>query len=257
MKPMLIVQHISCEAAGEYEHVLRDRGVPVEVIELDVLERLPDWRRFCGVVAMGGPMGCNDAGSVPWLRREIEWIRELVLAGAPYWGVCLGAQLLAASLNAAVYPAARVEVGTSRVALVPAGFADPVFRVAPSVFETFQWHSDTFDVPAGGSLLATSSACTNQAFAWGRAYGLQFHLEVTVEDVLCWSTVPAYAASLSDARGSEMSVDVLVQEVAAVEAASRRVARALFMQWLDRMVVSSIHTPVGGAAGVRTTRRER
>ncbi len=107
------------------------RGLRPHRVLLAQGQRLPDWRGFAGIVAMGGPMGAYDDALYPWLTDEKRLIAEAVRAGAPYWGVCLGAQLLAASLGAAVTPGARPEVGVAPVTLTSEAAADPVFCAAP------------------------------------------------------------------------------------------------------------------------------
>ena len=129
---VLVLQHIACEPPGVYEDVLRDRGARLDRVEVDAGEALPSWREHDAIVAMGGPMSVNDDGELAWLRDEKTLIAEAVLAGAPYWGVCLGVQLLAASLGARVYAGAEAEVGVLPVELTEAGLADPVFSGLPA-----------------------------------------------------------------------------------------------------------------------------
>jgi GMP synthase-like glutamine amidotransferase len=174
---LLVLQHIACEPPAAFEDELRARGLELERVELDEGEEPPDWRGFDGMIVMGGPMGAYEDDAHPWLAREKHMIREAAEAGHPIWGVCLGAQLLAAALGANVYPGDRgAEVGVLPVELTEAAAADPVFAGAPPSFVTLQWHGDTFDVPAGATLLASSPAYANQAFSYRNAYALQFHL---------------------------------------------------------------------------------
>jgi GMP synthase (glutamine-hydrolysing) len=90
---------------------------------------LPDWRDVDLVVVMGGPMGVYDEAEHPWLAAEKRWIAAAVHAGVPYFGVCLGAQLLAASLGAQVRTASAPEVGVLPVTLTADGRADPCLWV--------------------------------------------------------------------------------------------------------------------------------
>ena len=101
---VLVLQHIACEPPGAFEEVLRERGAELHRVQLDEGDVLPEWRDFDAIVTMGGPMSANDDDALPWLTEEKALIAEAVTAGAPYWGVCLGVQLLAASLGARVYP---------------------------------------------------------------------------------------------------------------------------------------------------------
>ena len=192
----LVLQHIACEPPGVFEDVLHERGAQLHRVELDEGEQLPDWREFDAIVAMGGPMSVNDDADQPWLTAEKTLVAEAVRAGTPYWGVCLGVQLLAASLGARVYPGPEPEVGLLPVSMTGEARSDPVFGEAPHELVTLQWHGDTFDLPDGAIRLASSPAYANQAFRFERAYGLQFHLEVSAEMAREWAEVPAYVASL-------------------------------------------------------------
>ena len=155
---VLVLQHIACEPPGVYEDVLRERGATLHRVEVDAGEELPDWREFSAIVAMGGPMSANDDAELPWLREEKAFIAAAVRASMPFWGVCLGVQLLAASLGARVYAGAEPEVGVLPVELTEEGRRDPVFAALPPSLPALQWHGDTFDLPAGAVRLAGSPA---------------------------------------------------------------------------------------------------
>src|SRR5689334_10054921 len=100
MTRILVLQHADWELPGCYGDVLLERDVQVQVVRPDHGEPLPDRRRFDGILAMGGPMSVNDESTHPWLRAEKQLIAAAVAAGTPYFGACLGAQLLAAALGA-------------------------------------------------------------------------------------------------------------------------------------------------------------
>jgi GMP synthase (glutamine-hydrolysing) len=231
----LVLQHIACEPPGVFEDVLRERDVELHRVELDEGELLPNWREYDAIVAMGGPMSATDDAELPWLVEEKRVIRDAVRAGTSFWGVCLGVQLLAASLGARVYPGPTPEVGLLPVALTDDARADPVFEGASSELVTLQWHGDTFDLPEGAVRLASSLAYENQAFRYGRAYGVQFHLEVSSEMAREWAEVPEYVASLERTLGRAEAPAFLaaIEERADV---MRAEGRALFERWLDRVV---------------------
>ena len=233
--PLLALQHIACEPPAAFEDELRDRGLDMVRVELDAGEPVPDWREFGAIVVMGGPMGAYEDAAYPWLEPEKRLLREAVHADVPVWGVCLGAQLLAGALGARVYKGDEPEVGMLPVELEPGASADPVFGAAPRRFPTLQWHGDTFDLPDGARLLASSPAYPNQAFRIGRSYGLQFHVEVSLELATQWGTVPAYAESLEQTLGPG-ALERLLAELAASETATVPLARALFGRWLERVV---------------------
>ena len=229
---IVVLQHISCEPPGIYEDILVEKGASIHRVELDEGEQLPDWQGFDAIIAMGGPMSVNDDATLPWLTTEKRWVREAVLAGKPYWGVCLGVQLLAASLGARVYAGVRPEVGIMPVYLTSAVHDDPVFSGLPHELLTFQWHGETFDLPDGAVLLATSPAYPNQAFRWKKkAYGIQFHVEISADLAKQWSQVPAYRAALERVLGPGAATK-LAGDVSLEEKTLNSFARIMFEHWL-------------------------
>jgi len=235
---LLVLQHIACEPPGAYEDELRDRGGRLVRVMVDQGEPLPDWRAFDGIIAMGGPMGAYEDDRLPWLGAEKQLIAEAVSAGAPFWGVCLGSQLLAASLGAPVGPGPSPEVGVLPVYRTAGGGADPVFRTMPDEFEALQWHSDTFALPHGATQLARSDAYEQQAFVFKRAYGVQFHIEVGTALAAEWGDVPAYAESLTALMG-DGALTRLLADIGAREDEMTALARRLFAAWLEHVVAGA------------------
>jgi GMP synthase-like glutamine amidotransferase len=230
-RPLLVLQHAGCEPPGVYEEVLRERGVGFDRFVLDEEPALPGWRGRAGIVAMGGAMGAYEEDTHPWLAGEKRLIAEAVGAGTPFWGVCLGAQLLAAALGAQVRPGPSPELGVMDVELTDAAEEDPVFGAAPARFPALQWHGDTYDLPPGAVRLARSARYEQQAFAVGRAYGVQFHLEVDGALAAEWMEVPEYVAELRELDGADAPARMLA-EVRAAEAQTVPLARELFSRWL-------------------------
>jgi len=149
--------------------------------------RLPHVEDISALIVLGGAMGANDDFKHPFLVDLKQLIRQVVAAGTPYLGVCLGGQLLAAALGAKVVSSRWEEIGHFSAALTDEGRRDRLFAGIPPEFLTFQWHHDSFDIPAGGVLLASSAACPHQAFrVGGSAWGVQFHPEVTEDIIRCW-----------------------------------------------------------------------
>ena len=175
------LQHIDFETPDTILEWAKERGHSLNATRFFAGESLPDLQDIDLLVIMGGPMSVNDDGQYPWLADEKRFIREAVEKGRRVLGICLGAQLLASVLGAKVYANPQKEIGWFPVSLTPEGKQSRVFHG----FEpTFQWHGDTFDLPQGATLLATSEACPNQAFQFGEnAYGLQFHMEVSPRGV--------------------------------------------------------------------------
>ena len=230
---VLVLQHIACEPPGVYEDVLVEHGASIHRVEIDEGDPLPDRREFDVIVAMGGPMSVNDEEELPWLRAEKAFIDEAVRAGTPFFGACLGVQLLAASLGGVVSAGPAPEVGILPVFLTEAAAGDPVFGDLPRELLTLQWHGDTFSLPDGAVLLASSPAYPNQAFRWGPvAYGVQFHLELSREMAEEWTRVPAYAEALLGVLGPG-SETALVDELAAHAEELRGHGRRIFERWFE------------------------
>lgn len=229
----LVLQHIACEPPGVYEDVLVDHGATIHRFEVDEGGPIPDWRDFDAIVAMGGPMSVNDEEELPWLRAEKAMIAEAVQAGLPFFGACLGVQLLAASLGAEVVAGPEPEVGLLPVFLTEAAAVDAVFADLPHELLTLQWHGDTFSLPEGAVLLASSPAYPNQAFRWGdSAYGIQFHLELSREMAAEWADIPEYADALTRVLGPG-SATVLVDQLGAHADELRAHGRQMFERWLE------------------------
>ena len=190
MAEVLALTHIACEGPGWWGEFLDERGHHVRIVALDAGEPVPDMDRYDAVLVLGGPMNVDEEGRYPWLAAEKAAIRRRALSGRPIVGICLGAQLLARSLGARVAKNPVKEIGWSVVTLTEAGGRDPLFAGCDAFLPVLQWHGDTFDLPDGASLLATSTLCAHQAFRVGdRAYGLQFHVEATPTMIAEWADV--------------------------------------------------------------------
>jgi GMP synthase (glutamine-hydrolysing) len=186
--PWLLVQHVAFEGPGAIGGAITDTGADLTVVRTDRGDAVPPpgtVADLAGLVVMGGPMSVHD--DLGWLADERALLREAVEAGRPVLGVCLGAQQLAAALGAPVTEGPAPEYGIGEVHLAKAALDDPVFGAAPSPLPCVHWHGDTFGLPEGAVRLAGNAAYENQAFRFGdRAYGLQFHVEVTASLVAHW-----------------------------------------------------------------------
>lgn len=179
--PWLVLQHVPHEGPGALAPAIRAAGEEVRLVRIDSGDAVPapgDIGAAAGLVIMGGPMGVHD--DLAWLEAERALIRAAVERECPLLGVCLGAQQLAAALGAEVVTGPAPECGVGEVHLTPAANSDAVFAAAPTPLPCVHWHGDTFALPEGAVRLAGNDAYENQAFRVGaRAYGLQFHVEVT------------------------------------------------------------------------------
>lgn len=178
LKTAVAIRHIAFEDLGFFEPVLEEAGYKVHYYDAgqDDLWTL-DPIRTSLIVVLGGPMGVYERAEHPFLDEEIQLIQDRLAAGKPLLGICLGAQLIAHALGARVYPGPRKEIGLSTIRLTDAGRSSPLAAIGPDD-PVLHWHGDTFELPRGADLLASTDAFSHQAFSVGRnVLALQFHLE--------------------------------------------------------------------------------
>ena len=124
---------------------------------------LPQRKQILALIVLGGAMGANDDQRHPFICNLKKLIREVVAARIPYLGICLGGQLLAAALGAQVVSSRWEEIGHFSAVLTEEGQRDPLFQGLNPDFLTFQWHHDSFDIPAGG--VVTEGGCAGLTYA--------------------------------------------------------------------------------------------
>ena len=209
----LVFQHIAIEHPGIFREFLRADGATWDAVELDEGEPIPVLDGYDALWVMGGPMDVWQEDAHPWLVPEKRAIRDWVATGKPFLGVCLGHQLLADAMGGRVVPGAAPEVGVTPVELTEEGRKDPLFRGFPAVGDCFQWHGAAVRENAAETIvLARTEICPVQAIRVGaRAYGLQYHVEVTEATVPEWGCVPEYEAALEQTMG-EGALDRLAAE---------------------------------------------
>ena len=201
MKPIPILRHVPHESAGTLEDALAAAGLQFRYV--DLFQQIPsdadlDLTAAPGLVVMGGPMNVDETDKYPFLTAEIEWIRQALAARLPTLGICLGSQLLAKAGGAKVFSNRVKEIGWYAVELRLEAKDNLLFGACRRSIEVFQWHGDTFDLPAGAVHLAQSPLCKHQAFRVGdSAYGLQFHIEMTAAMVDDWLGEPGNCGELA------------------------------------------------------------
>jgi GMP synthase (glutamine-hydrolysing) len=179
MKRVLFIQNGEQDRPGLFARVLHDHGVALDIVLAGCGESTPtDLDRWAGITVGGGGMSAYETERYPFLRDEEILIRSARAARKPLLGMCLGAQLMAGALGGKVFPNRAMEIGFYDVRFTPAAEDDPLWR-GQSTFQPVQWHGDTFSLPPGGVLLASSDLTENQLFRLDdTSYGLQFHLEI-------------------------------------------------------------------------------
>jgi GMP synthase (glutamine-hydrolysing) len=200
MTSVIILQHAASETPGTILDALASANIAFEIVHTGRGQAVPrEVGAAAGLIVMGGPMGVYETEAHPHLRDELALLELALARDVPLLGVCLGSQLLAAALGARVYPARHKELGWHHVDLKPEAASSPLFAGLPERFDALHWHGDAFDLPRSARSLAASELTEHQAFAYGaHAYGLLFHLEVTLSQVE--AMVAAFPDELAAAR---------------------------------------------------------
>jgi GMP synthase (glutamine-hydrolysing) len=187
MKPLVLVRNDGFETYGVAVPALRSAGAELLLIDAFQGQPLPELSEVAGVVMLGGTVNADQVDRHPFLLEDRTLTREAVDAGVPFLGICLGAQILARALDRPVLKAARREVGFQTVHPTKAAADDALLSAYSDGDRVFQWHEDTFELPAGATLLATGDDVPHQAFRVGDlAWGIQFHFEVDGAELEEW-----------------------------------------------------------------------
>ncbi len=177
-----VLQHVAFEGAANILKWAELKGHSVTTTRFfEMGWEVPPVAEVDCLFIMGGPMSVYEESEHAFLIPEKTFIRAVIDAGKPVLGICLGAQLCADVLGAKVYPMGQKEIGWYPVSKVA---PHPIFFDMNEGQHVFHWHGDTFDLPMGSILLASSAVCKHQAFMWKeQVMGLQFHMEMTPDDI--------------------------------------------------------------------------
>ena len=198
MNPVAVFRTARSEGPGYFATYLERRSIPLQLVALDEGALVPrDARRFSGLVFMGGPMSVND--DLPWTAPALELVRDAVRKDVPVLGHCLGGQLIAKAFGGVVGPNPVKEIGWGEVRVAQNALAREWLGDLPA-FESFHWHGETFSIPPGGTRILEGPHCANQAFALGKHFGMQCHVEMTEDLIQLW--LRGGADEIREAAGS-------------------------------------------------------
>ena len=223
MKHCLALRHVLFEDLGLFAEPLRRHGYHIRYIDTPLEELGPDEAIDADLlVALGGPVGVHDMGAYPWLAPELQAIAGRLASNRPTLGVCLGAQLMAASLGAAVVKSQAVEIGWAPLDLNRAGISSPLAFLED--LPVLHWHGDRFELPDGAVDLASTALCPYQAFAVGRhGLALQFHAEVNPTRFEHWLVANAAELSGQGLEPAELRRSTLLHGAAVTRAAPKMI----------------------------------
>jgi GMP synthase (glutamine-hydrolysing) len=201
---ILIVLHQETSSPGKLGQMLRAKGFELDVRKPRFGDALPETMAgHAGAVIFGGPMSANDPDD--FIRQEIDWIGVTLKEGAPFLGVCLGAQMLVKQLGGTVCGHCD---GCAEIGFYPLYATEAGRQLAAWPETVYQWHREGFDLPAGATLLARGDIFENQAFsANGTAFGLQFHTELTYAMACRWTVRGAerFKLPMAQSRAEHMA----------------------------------------------------
>jgi len=197
-----ILQHVPFEGPGSIEQWALAGGHTITTTRFYAQEQFPSLERFDLLVIMGGPMSIHDEHLYSWLKGEKWYVKQVIEAGKPVLGICLGAQLIAEVLGGEVHQGEHKEIGWYPIQLDEDFTRHPLGQTLPHEMTVFHWHGETFTLPPGAQRIASSAVCRNQGFIYhDRVIALQFHLETT----------PLSAASIIEYCGEELSGGPTIQ----------------------------------------------
>jgi GMP synthase (glutamine-hydrolysing) len=181
MAKIWVLQHHPVENLGSIADALEGAALAWQYVRTFEGQAVPkDMKGAGGLIVMGGPQGVYETDQHPFLKDEMKLIESALKENRPVMGVCLGSQLLAATLGAKVYKGTHREIGWHPVKLSVEAKNDRLLKGVPEEFTAFHWHGDVFDLPRDSVALASSEITPIQAFRHGdNAYGFLFHLEMT------------------------------------------------------------------------------
>lgn len=231
MKRALIIRHVPCEGVAGYRQPIEANGYAIDRVDVtDPAFATLDLREPDLLIMMGAPMGVYEHEHHPWIRCQLRRLALRLEADRPTLGVCFGAQMIAAALGAHVYPGPAKEVGFHPIEVHANGREGPLRHLVD--VPILHWHGDTFTLPEGTELLASSHLYANQAFRRGpNLLALQFHAEMG-EDERYHQWIDKWPAAVQ-ASGKPAARLRAEQD----EHGPRAVAagRAMLAQWLETL----------------------
>lgn len=234
MHSILIIQHTAYSAPAYFLSFLEQHGIAANIIRLHEGDALPgQLHGYSGLALFGGAMSVNDSAQYDWILPELELVRLAVQEHVPVIGHCLGGQMLAKALGAAVNPAPVPEMGWH--ALQPEHDSASAWLGSSTSQHVFQWHGDSFELPAGAVLLASSRHCRNQMFSYRDMHiGMQFHCEMTGELIGQWLAEASHEIDRHDLP-SVMPSPVIAATTAGYLPGSQQLAANVYRHWIRRL----------------------
>jgi GMP synthase-like glutamine amidotransferase len=234
MKPVAIFTNVAHEGPGFLATFLNENAIASVLFDTSDMARLPTRiADYSGLVLMGGPMSVND--ELPWIDPVLTLIKQAMAMDLPVLGHCLGGQLMAKACGAWVSKNTQKEIGWAAVT-VPDNPVAKRWLADIEKFYGFHWHGETFDLPAGATLLLSSEHCQHQAYAMGKHLALQCHIEMTPDMIKNWceegrqELLDAFASPAVQ-QADDMQINLPLRYFFL-----QKVARQLYGQWIKGLL---------------------
>ncbi|SDR90728.1 type 1 glutamine amidotransferase [Agrococcus carbonis] len=193
-RSVLFVEHIEYETGGHAMTLLSHLPTREAVFET----RLPPLDEIAGIVITGGQMSAAEVDRFPSLQAAADLALRAIDADIPVLGLCLGHQIIGRALGGEHREGAVDAVGIIDIELVA---PDPWLGDHVGTIGAMRWNSDVVSLPPGATLLARSDTVDNDAFRYGSAVGMQFHLEADDRVMRLWDSVAS--PTLSELRSAD------------------------------------------------------
>jgi GMP synthase (glutamine-hydrolysing) len=227
MPRAIAIRHVAFEDLGSFAPVLEARGWDVEYVDAPTSQALQDDPAL--LVVLGGPISVNDGEIFSFLEWERTLLAQRIARDLPTIGICLGAQLMAAALNAKVSAMPQKEIGFSSVTLTQTALEGPLSPFANNDLAVLHWHGEECALPTGAKLLASTPLCNTQAFSYGEhCLALQFHVEAEVSTLERW-----YVGHTAELSAAGIQVPELRAQAARFGVKLRDAAQVFLDRWLD------------------------
>lgn len=233
MLPVAIFRHSPTEGPGYFAIFLEQHGIPWRLIAIDEGEAVPATADgYAGLCFMGGPMSVNDP--LPWIEPICALIRDAVAKDVPVIGHCLGGQLISKALGGRITKNPAKEIGWSEAGGEDSTIAKHWLGAGAGKTGTvFQWHGETFSIPAGATRLFANQHCANQMFVLGPHLGMQCHVEMTPEMIATWCDQWADEAIAVADQPSVQTPDAMLQQIAEHLPVMRQLSDQLYSVWIE------------------------
>lgn len=227
MKPRraLAILHAHSDIAGSLPALMEELQIDLELRY--VTDPLPDPAALPANYDLLFVLGSAEAAyddSLPWLGREMDWLREVVAQEIPTLGICFGSQILARVLGGSVSRNEQAEIGWTPMQLHPDW---------PHAGPWLNFHFDRFTPPPQAQLLAHTELAP-QAYRCGKVMGVQFHPEITPAMfdswITHWQQTEAGQAFLANAGDLPQRMRA---EIAQREPENRARCRALLLDFIE------------------------